>query len=269
MTPYLVTKIVWVVGALMGLLPTSAGMSVPAFVGLNLVTIGLAVPGILLGLMLARRRPGGRAGPILLFGWVGSGFLVPLIPSLVRGFFTGSGAELWLIQGSFLAMALCLLVAVPLYLAERWPSAYTRPAPPALALLPLLSGAVALYWTLGGQLGLAHPAARDTDWYLTGALTAAWALAGAWAMTRRGRLAAAVTWFSSGLLFAWSAWRLPFTVLLALRFDPTVTWPENLGVAGAVFAVNIVAGLLMVRSLIRSTVSTGDSPRPLRPALAA
>lgn len=110
---------------------------------------------------------------------------------------------------------------------------------------------------------------RDTDWRVFGGTTAVWALAGAWTMTRRGRVAAAVTWLSSGLLFAWGAWKLPFTLLPALGADPTVRWPENLAVAAGVLVLDAVAGLVMVQSVIRasgrrlrmrSTVSAADSP---------
>lgn len=253
-TPYLVIKVVWVLGAL---LAPGAGMSTGAFVALNLVTIGMAAAGVVLGLALGRpdvRRTGRLT---VVFAWLACGFLVPMIPYLVLGFVTDADAdgEHRLIQGSFLALAACLVVAVPLYLAERRPSPYIgRPRPSRMAAAvtgALAVGLISWFWAFGGTWGLAHPGERDAGWYLLNGNTGLWAFAGAWAVCRTGPVAAAIAWLSSGLLFAWSAWKLPFTLLLALGADPTVRWPENLLVAAAVFGIGIGAGLAMVTAVIR------------------
>jgi hypothetical protein len=255
-TPYLVVKVVWVAGALAGLLPPGDGMSTATFVALNLATIAMAAAGIVLGLALGRRDVRGTGRLIEVFAWLGCGFLVPMIPYLVLGFFTGQADwEHWLIQGSFLALACCLVVAVPLYLAERRPSAYAgdpgRSLVTAATVGAVAVAVVSLAWALGSDLGLAHPGQRDAGWHLLAANTGLWALAGAWAVRRTGPVAAAVVWLSSGLLFAWSLWKLPFTLLLALNADPTVVWPENLLAAAVVYVAGIAAGLALVAAVVR------------------
>ena len=256
-TPYLVVKTVWVAGALLGVLPPAAGVSTGAFVALNLVTIAMAAAGVALGFALGRRDVRRTGRPIVVLAWLGCGFLVPMIPYLIFGFVTDrdADAEHLLIQGSFLALAGCLVVAVPLALAERRPSAYTG-RPPSLLITAAVVGAVAVgliswYWALGGELGLAHPRERDAGWRLLTANTGLWAFAGAWAVRRTGPVAAAVAWLSSGLLFAWSAWKLPFTLLLSLGADPAVVWPENLLVAASGLTIGVGAGLVMVTAVAR------------------
>jgi hypothetical protein len=128
-----------------------------------------------------------------------------------------------------------------------------------VAIAPVLIGVVSLYWAFGGATGLAHPEARDAGWHLLAANTGFRALAGAWSVTRRGRFAAGVTRLSSGLLFAWSLWKLPLTLLLALGADPTVVWPEDLAVAAIVFIVSVLTGLGMLRALVRRS---GLRPAP-------
>lgn len=261
-TPYLIVKLIWVLGALLGLLPPSEDMSATAFVALNLVTIAMAAAGVLLGLALGRRDVRRTGRLIVVFAWLACGFLVPMIPSLVLGFITDRGAdrEHLLIQGSFLALACCLVVAVPLYSAERHPSTYTgRPPPPRTSAATGGALAVALiswYWGLGGGLGLAHPGQRDAGWHLLALNTGLWAVAGAWAVTRTGPVPAAVAWLASGLLFAWSAWKLPFTLLLALGADPTVTWPENLAAAAVVYILGAAAGLAMIAAVVTRSGAT-------------
>ena len=93
LAPYLIIKVCWVVGALAGLLPPGRGMSVGAFVALNVVTIVMAAGGILLGLALARRRATGPAGALLALAHAGSGLLVPMIPYQVASLFvSGAGS---------------------------------------------------------------------------------------------------------------------------------------------------------------------------------
>jgi hypothetical protein len=269
-TPYLVVKVVWVLGALVGVLPPGGGLSTGAFVALNLVTIAMAAAGVVLGLALGRRDVRGTGPLIVAFAWLACGFLVPLIPYLVLGFFTDDADwEHLLIQGSFLALAGCLVVAVPLYLTERRPSAYAgRPQPPlptAAVIGAVTVGLISWFWAFGGELGLAHPPERDAGWHLLAANTGLWAFAGAWAVRRTGPVAAGVAWLSSGLLFAWSAWKLPFTLLLGLGADPTVLWPENLLVAAVVYVIGVVAGLAMVTAVARRARPEPAAVRPAGP----
>ena len=136
MTPYLLIKVSWVVGALSGLWRRTDQLSVAGFVVLNVVTIGMAATGIALALALV--RPWGQRIPafvVLSCAWIGCGFLVPMIPyMLLDTLLTRAGTSApepssmpaWegpLIEVSFLGMALGLAIALPFYLRGRWPAA--------------------------------------------------------------------------------------------------------------------------------------------------
>jgi len=143
MTPYLLIKVRWVVGALLGLAPHDSDLTLTEWVVLNTVTIAMAATGIALALALA--RPWGArlpAPPLLALAWIGSGLLVPMIPYMLVSTVVdalspatagppgeaagGAGAVMpaWegaLIEVSFAGMGLGLAVALPLYLRQRWP----------------------------------------------------------------------------------------------------------------------------------------------------
>ncbi|MEO3754578.1 hypothetical protein [Streptomyces sp. B6B3] len=303
MTPYLVIKISWVVGALFGLLPTGGDATLAEWVVLNGATVVMAGVGIALALALVRpwgmRIPG---PPLALAAWVGAGFLVSVLPFAVVGSLLGSddaepdgaadgpaatdpggdaGATLpaWeagLIQAGFVGMGLGLALALPGYLRRRWPTAFAgrlgdgpgrssvRWAIRSAIAAGAVPGAVWLYWAAGGTAGLAHPDRRDTAWYLLTALGAWWALAAVaagWAVAA-GRPAGtprwvplALGWLGSGSLFAWSGWKLPLTLYVALaRPDDTVP-PEHPAVAVALYGVAITAGAGLLRALV-------DAARP-------
>lgn len=305
-TPYLLIKVVWVVGALLGLIPLGSDMGLPQWVALNTVTIGMALIGILLALALV--RPWGMrlpAAPLLFCGWVGAGFLVAMLPFQVLSTLMNSSDgtpeeegtsfpdwEMALIGISFVGMGLGLAVALPAYLRRRWPQALTGrtgdrvPAPHAgaaddrqdsfprasawLFAAGVVLSACWLYWTVGGTVGLARPAERDTNGRLLWAVFAGWALVGSvavWA-TARGRparlprwLPTAMLWLGSGSLFAWSAWRLPFVAYAAVagRFGE-MAMPEYVGVAGAINVAAAVTGAAMLRELVRTYSSPATSP---------
>jgi hypothetical protein len=289
LTPYLIIKVVWVAGALAGLLPAGEAMSVAAFVALNVVTIAMAAVGITLALVLAKRHATGPARPLIAVSWIGSGLLVPMLPFLIVTSVLGrSGAEesssmpAWeeaLLTVSFLGMGLGLAVAVPLYLRACWPAAFRSPARRGRAAFLAMAGAglVALpgaYWAAGGTLGLAHPSAADGEWRLLTGNTARWSVAGLCAVaaltSRRPPrwIIGATAWVASGLLFAWNAWKLPLTAYLATGGDGKTVWPENLAIVAAQETVGVVAGLAMFgvvlsasRSAERLRVSEpGESP---------
>jgi hypothetical protein len=307
MTPYLLIKVSWVAGALVGILPRSAGFSLAGWVALNTATIAMAATGIALALALV--RPWGRRvpeAPLALLAWIGTGFLVPMLPYLVASALVGDagqqaqqqasdpvlpGWEAVLITGSFAGLGLGLAIALPLHLLARHPAALrghlgdaapetgagpqgqsesrsrSRTHSPTVTVAAVLSAAVGVLtaaWVLGATLGLAHPEARSANWYLLTGNTALWALAGAAALLslthrRPARvptwLPVTVAWTSSGMLAAWSAWKLPLTAALAA--DPALAdpWPEDLRVAAVQYAAGVVAGVAGLLALRATTAA--------------
>jgi hypothetical protein len=290
MTPYLLIKVSWVVGALFGLVPRDARFSVASVVVLNTVTIGMAAAGIALALALI--RPWGERIPafmVLSCAWVGGGFLVPMLPYAVVDTFISAGGDAsgheaplmpaweysWL-QVSFLGMGVGLAVALPFYLLARWPAAFdgtigddatavpsTRVFRSRAALIALVGalviGVLDLYWAVGGTAGLGHPSARDLSWYLQVGNTGIWSLVGAWGIwvVARGRPAVPVwipvsaSWLVSGFLVAWGGWKAPFAVLQIFGVDVGTVWPEQLGVALAQFMLSVVAGGGMLIAVLK------------------
>ncbi|MFD9333369.1 hypothetical protein ACFWBF_02990 [Streptomyces sp. NPDC060028] len=275
------------IGALLGVLPVGRGFGMAEWVVLNTVTIGMAAIGI--GLSLALVRPWGMRIPgalVAFCAWVGSGFLVSVLPFGLIGAFLGAeggspeggGGEdpampFWeavLVQFGFVGMGLGLALAVPAYLWRRWPGAFAgrlgdgpRTKPPWAAALGAAVGLVWLYWAAGGSVGIAHPAERTTDGYVLGAVGGFWALAGSaavWAVARARPprwprwLPLVFGWVGSGSLFAWSGWKLPIMAYVALADPAEFTPPEHPVVAVALNLAAVVAGAAMLRILVRTRV---------------
>ncbi|MFF0226222.1 hypothetical protein [Streptomyces sp. NPDC004629] len=306
LVPYLVIKVSWVVGSLLGLLPVGRGFSLGGWLVLNTVTIGMAAAGIMLGLALV--RPWGMRIPGRLVGflaWVGAGFLVSILPfvavsALVNsgtGSSQGSGGsagdasmpgwEAVLLQCSFVGTGIALAVALPAYLRRRWPHALRRPERPrsrtsARSLWPAVTGAMTglawLYWAAGGTLGIAHRDERPAGWHVLAGVSACWALAASAAvlvLVRRRPtrlpypLLLASAWLGSGSMFAWSGWRLPATLYVALAHPSDVSYPENVAVAVALHATAVLTGAGIMRTLARGArgpVSVPDRRAPVLPA---
>ncbi|MEU7551534.1 hypothetical protein AB0B01_04075 [Streptomyces sp. NPDC044571] len=275
LTPYLLIKVSWVVGSLLGLLPMDDGFSVAGWVVLNLVTVGMAGIGILLALALV--QPWGMRIPgwlVVFCGWAGSGFLVSVLPFVVFRALAGQEADdpgmpVWegvLIECGFGGMGIGLAVALPAYLRRRWPAVFAgrvgdgpRAGAPWPAALAAAVGLVWLYWALGGTLGLAHPGARTPEWHGLTGLGALWALAAAAALhalsqSRPARLPrglpVSLMWLGSGSLFTWSAWKLPFTLFQVLADNPTTAPPEIPAVSAALNTAATLAGAVMLLRLI-------------------
>ncbi|MFC0508267.1 hypothetical protein [Micromonospora costi] len=297
MVPYLLIKVSWVVGGLSGLVEVGEEFSLAGWVLLNAVTIVMAATGIVLGLALA--RPWGRripALPLLACAWIGSGFLVPMLPYLLVGSLAGgnggatggdgSTMPVWeavLIDVGFAGLGLGLAVALPIYLRERWPAAFqgrVRKGPPggrsgvAAATMTAVLGVLQLVWAAGGTLGLAQPEFADPDWRLLTGNAGVWALvaaACAFALTS-GRvpglprwIPVTLGWVSSGFLFAWSCWKLPLVGYLAVAAEQANRWPENLGVAGAQAVVGVVAGAATLAVVVRAVRGRGEARRRVEP----
>lgn len=189
-------------GSLLGLLPVGTGFGRAEWVLLNSATIGMAGIGITVALALVRpwgmRIPG---APLAFCAWVGTGFLVPVLPYAVLSSLLGSadgnaksgndsgpsmpGWEAALIQIGFIGMGLGLAIALPAYLRRRWPDAFAgrlgdggEGSPRALPWMAVVGAAVGLiwlYWAVGGTAGVAHRGERDLAWYVLSGVFGLWA----------------------------------------------------------------------------------------------
>ncbi|MBC3989898.1 hypothetical protein H8N00_13630 [Streptomyces sp. AC563] len=300
LTPYVLIKVSWVVGSLVGLLPVGTGFGMAEWVVLNSATIAMAGIGIAVALALVRpwgmRIPG---APLAFCAWVGAGFLVPVLPYAVLSSLLGSDGgpksgddadpsmpvwEAVLIQIGFVGMGLGLAIALPAYVRRRWPDVFAgrlgdrgERAPGALPWMAVVGAAVGLvwlYWAVGGTLGVAHRDERGTAWYALAATFGLWALAASlatWA-TVRGRPARlprwvpmALGWLGSGSLFAWSGWKLPFTLYLAIARPADASLPENLAVAVVLHLAAVGAGAAMLRALVRTRTKPSRSWSTISP----
>jgi hypothetical protein len=283
LVPYLVVKVTWVIGSLLGVLPVGRGFGLGGWLVLNTVTIGMAATGITLGLALV--RPWGLRIPGRVVGFVagvGSGFLVSILPFVVVSALvdSGSGApggsggsggdaamphwEAVLVQCSFVGTGFALAVAFPAYVHRRWPGLLRRRERPRGTRLPASAAAVIglawLYWAAGGSLGIAQRDERPADWHVLVAVSAWWALAASAALPAlaRGRpgrvpypVLLAAAWLGSGSMFAWSGWRLPATLYVAMAHPADVAYPESVAAAVALHAAAVVTGAAIIRTLAR------------------
>ncbi|MBO2451713.1 hypothetical protein J4573_31800 [Actinomadura barringtoniae] len=275
---YLLVKVIWVVAALFGHAPDDFGST--DWIALNATTVVMSGTGVALGLAMAQRW-GFRlpAAPVLFFSWVGAGFLVPLIPFMLLRTVIGDGGnsddggsstpswETLFITIGFAGMAIGLAIALPIYLRQRWPQAFvgkvgdltrTRATLPALGAG--LLGITQLYWAFGGTLGInpAHRADLDTNGRMLCASWGIWALIGLASLypltTRRPTrlslwIPTSLAFGASGSMFAWSAWKLPMTLLHPGGF----TAVEYLPVAIAEHLLAMAVGLTTMNAVIRVT----------------
>ncbi|MEU3818034.1 hypothetical protein AB0E74_00215 [Streptomyces sp. NPDC030392] len=243
MTPYLLIKVVWSFGLLV---PTEE-MAGADWRAVNAVTALLAAVAVVLALAFTRpwgeRLP---AWLVAVPVWAGTGLLVPMLvlapvlgPAAMRRDRAAGSPDLWayeqiLVMVSLAGVGAGLPLALVGYARARWPHALrgplALPEPPggtrrlrvalagAVAAGCVLLGCVKGYWAAGGVAGLdaGAPDRRDLWWHLLTGSTAVWALAGAWAVlvvaagrgARRFAPPMAVTWVSSGMLFAYGVYDL-------------------------------------------------------------
>ncbi|MGW3917709.1 hypothetical protein ACWEBX_40590 [Streptomyces sp. NPDC005070] len=192
------------------------------------------------------------------------------------------GWEAVLLQCSFVGTGIALAIALPAYLWRRWPHALRQPERPRTrtssgAVWPAVTGAatglVWLYRAAGGPLGIAHRDERPASWHVLVGVSAGWALVGSaavLALVRRRSarlpypLLLALAWLGSGSMFAWSGWRLPATVYVALAHPSDVSYPENIAVAVALHVTAVLTGAGIMRTLVRGErrrVSMPDSAK--------
>ncbi|WP_154796136.1 hypothetical protein [Occultella kanbiaonis] len=283
MSLYLAVKVAWVIGAFLGAVPGAFDTNPREWIALNVITVGMAAFGVALGLAFA--QPWGRRLPgrlVIGFSWIASGFLVSLLPySALSALLGATGAESgsgsdpfprWesaLIMIGFTGMAVGLLVAVPVYMRERWPRAFTgRSGGGEVASARSLAFTVAaaavptllwIYWAAGGTLGLNPDALGlwNLDSRLLVGTSAAWAVVGAWsvwALSGRARarlpmwLPMTAGFVASGSLFAWNAWRVLWLLVPITELEPL----KSPVAAGIEHSTAMVAGLAIMAHLLRA-----------------
>ncbi|MGI5420802.1 hypothetical protein [Actinomadura luteofluorescens] len=282
---YLAVKVVWIAAAVLGHVPADFGGA--DWIVLNVVTVGMSATGIVLGLVLARgmrwRIP---AAPLVFFTWVGSGFLIPLMPYSLVSAVLGGGEkdaggdaapswELTLIGIGFTGMAIGLAIALPIYMRERWPSAFVgrlpdrgRTAVRRARTAAVLAAVPAAFWTLwsaGAELGLAHRDMIDLNARLLLGDSALWALLGAWSVLAVSSarpnvpawLPTALGFTASGSLFAWGGWRLAVALLRPGGYTPA----EHPIAAVALNGLAAASGVLMLSALLTSVRPSEAPPR--------
>lgn len=258
MLPYLIIKVFWTLAGLRGGGLHDGTWSELDWVALNGLTVVMAGTAVVLGLALAQgwglRVPGWL---VVLPAWIGTGFLVPLIPVMPVLLLLGGGGddpadavlpawEVALVSVSFAGFGLGVAVAFPLYVRHRWPYAFTGRIPQRavtnlVAAVAGVLGLIQAYWALGGTVGLDRAAlgGRDAQWHLLTGNSGLWALLGAWALwTATGQGARLLVWVASGMLFAWGSWKAVFAY--------AVTTPEAPWALAVVNHFGALAGALAV-----------------------
>ncbi|GGD97427.1 hypothetical protein [Paenibacillus nasutitermitis] len=276
--PYLLIKIVWTFGLF---IPTEQ-MGDASWRAINGATAVLSMVGILLA--LAFSRPWGERLPawlVVLPVWVGTGLLVPMLllapvlgPAAMTRDMAAGAADIWsyeqiFVMVSLMGIGIFLPLALAGYAKARWPEALGGPTDMELpghtqdmqitlgrliAAGCIILGAIKMYWTAGGTLGIDPDRLDDRDvwWHLLTLSTGVWALAGAWGLlvliSRRGSRSflppMAAAWISSGMLFAYNLFS---AIRTDSEFSPEYPLPRVLTTeAGTVLGVMMAMIILLV-----------------------
>ncbi|MFI7617050.1 hypothetical protein ACIBP6_38065 [Nonomuraea terrae] len=257
--PYLALKICWLAGSSIGVTDPDL-MGEPTMVGLNAMTFGMEVVGLLLALAFAT-RPGMRlpAWLVLLPLWVGTGLLAvvvvgaPVVMATAQSSaLGGSPIEPWvylLVYGGFMTQGVSLMTAFALYARERWPDVFTTATAlpftsPTRSLQTVVArGCLLVAVPVGGiRLGSAADGGPVHEG-LRGLLAIAGAVAFAALVARRGRgpfwRPLVVAWLGSGSLFAWGL----YAMIVTLAQGPL--GGGMTGVAALVELFGLLTGLVM------------------------
>ena len=280
-TPYVLIKIAWLAGSDFGMKPgTGVGeMGTSRFITGNIITIGMDVLAVVLGLALI--QPWGRRVPawsVFIVGGAATGLLAPILLGLpvgsllqlaVEGGVTSGGEgnlEGWtfaIIYGGFGLMALALAVLLALYADDRWGRLLTAGVrPPRHAWVRAVAGAgmlgfaaAMLYWGVFGP-GNTGPLGMDSIAQRTVlGVTGIAALGGFLAplllgeSASRARAAALITWVGC----ATAALQGPAGLLLA--HDGAVT-PLGVVVAAVGTPAAVLYGVTVLASTRRAVNAT-------------
>lgn len=253
MLPYLLLKLAWVSGSLVGIADTGKADD-PTLFALNVATLGMDLTAV--AVVLAFTHSWGLRVPawaVLLPVWVATGLLVPIVLSAplvavaeLWSPASGSGGtpflESWvtpMVYTSFTAQGVGITVAFWLYARSRWAAAFrlrvgaraegpTQPVYRFGAGIAVLLGVpvatIQLLWATGSTLGLPDAmvdgiGASHYIQSLTSGLLAAGAVAGLLTLVHQwGRgtpywVPLVATWVGAGAMWTWGAWGI--TLLLS------------------------------------------------------
>jgi hypothetical protein len=273
--PYLTLKLLWLSGSTAGI--TDPGLLAdPAVVVANAVTFGMDL--VVVGLALALTHRWGDGLPawlVLLPMWVGTGFLVPMVvsimPATVFQLLIGEHApvfEPWLqpvVYGGFAWQGVFLCAAFVTHAARRWSPVVAAGAPPSPQLAPLLRTIVAggcVMAAAGAGLHLVVGLTAGTAVALgVEAVNAALALAGAAgvvALARGGATArwaaVAAAWTGSAAMFSWGL----YTVVVEMATDMPA---GGSAAAGTAQVTGLLGGFALAVAGMLALVGTGESRR--------
>lgn len=288
--PYLSLKLLWVLGADVGVVDRSE-FGDTSWIVVNLVTF--LMDGVAALIAYALTRPGGPPGPAWLVAlpmWVASGLLAVIMVAVPLGLagsafgapnpFASDGfLEPWvyaLVYGGFIAEGVVLLGAFALYADERWGALLNSPAtalrqslPPVLraagytaAVLLAAAAAVRTAWASGAEAGLSAARLEElgaTQRFVEGS-QAGFALAAAAALlvllrgrNVRLRLPLTLAWVGAAVAFGWGGFIGVGSTLVPGEHGPTA-------VMTAVYIAEAAAALLLLgggmRALGRAATKT-------------
>ncbi|MDI2130651.1 hypothetical protein [Yinghuangia seranimata] len=279
--PYLMLKLLWVVGVDVGVVD-GADINRTKWVVGNLLTFLMDGTAALIAHTLTKPRVGrGRAWPVVLPMWVATGLLgvimlaVPLtcVAALVTDghnpFVTDDLLYGWVyavVYAGFIVEGTVLVGAFVLYANERWGGflrARVRDLPPlggrvpvraaalTAALLMTVSATLHLIWAAGSSLGMTDQwiAERDADGYWLDCTEGVLAAAGAVGLVvlalriGRGRVRTplALAWLGTGGVFGWGGW-MALIVSTSSSESPIVQRTSTL--LGVVYTAEMIIGLL-------------------------
>jgi hypothetical protein len=271
--PYLTLKALWLTGHPVGVLDP-AFLASPGLHAANLATAGMDVVAIVLALVLASgtRRP--PAWTILVPGWVGVGFLVPIVLTTAPGLLLDGGVAAgpeplaaWvkpLVYGGFTLQGVGLVGLFGRYALGRWPSVVGDGAavPWARTVVRLATVGVGLVAVVQGAQAVGLLLPDGASWSASAALVAVvkavlavGAVVGAHAVTAgrrtRGAVVAAVA--GSASIFSWGLYGTAMTVTGSV-------FAASSPITGASSLLALLAGLVVGTALLGALAQAPADP---------
>jgi hypothetical protein len=275
--PYLTLKLLWLTG-------NTAGITDPAFLAQPAIVVGnaitLAMDLVVIGLALALTHGWGERLPawlVLLPMWVGTGFLVPMVVSIMPAItvetLTGGSHstvfEPWLqplVYGGFAWQGVFLCAAFVAHAVRRWSGLVTVQAPPSAGLVPFLRVVAAGGSVMAAASALMHLVSGLTAGSAVGlgveTVNAALAIAGAAGVVALVRAhpvsrwaAVGAAWTGSATLFSWGFYTVTVrmtTTVLSSGFDAA---------AGAAQVTGLLGGFALAVAGMLTLVGGGESRR--------